>query len=58
MGGGLMKTIKIEKKISQDDLVKIMKRNSRQSMPLKSTKTIIDKKTKARQDRKAWRREL
>ena len=52
-----MKTIKIEKKISQEDLVKIVKRNSR-SMPLKSTKTIIDKKTKMRQDRKAWRRDL
>lgn len=53
-----MKTIKIEKKISQEDLVKTMKRNSRSDMPLKSTKTIIDKKTKMRQDRKAWRRDL
>lgn len=52
-----MKTIKIEKKISQEDLVKMVKRNSRQT-PLKSTKTILDKKTKMLQDRKAWRREL
>ena len=50
--------MKIEKKLTKAELVTMVKSHSRQNMPLKSTKTIIDKKTKARQDRKAWRREL
>ena len=49
--------MKIEIKIPKSEIVAMVKSHSR-SIPLKSTKTIIDKKTKRRNDRKAWRKEL
>jgi hypothetical protein len=49
--------MKITVKISKAEMVTMIKSHSRQT-PVKGTRTIIDKKTKMKSDRKAWRKDI